>query len=114
MSSPSARTGAPIAGLLSGVPPLHVVGVRAQVGPRLEEAVVELQGQVVGLDVVEDEEGRHRARELAEGVEDVLGLQGDAGLELLVVHLGAAPEAGAVGPRTGGVAVERTSGAELA
>src|SRR5688572_30701689 len=75
-SSVPARTCAPIAALLLGVPPLHVLGVRAQVGPGPKEPVVELQVQVVGLDVVEDEQGRHRAGELAEGVEDVLRLQG--------------------------------------
>src|SRR3712207_7690685 len=57
---------------------------------------------------------RSRARELAEGVEHVLGLKGYTGLELVVVDLGAPAEAGAVGPRAGRVAVEGAARAELA
>src|SRR5215472_15351597 len=99
---------------LLAVPPLHVLGVGAQVGAGLEEPVAEVEVQVVGLDVVHDEHGRHRPRELAERVEDVLRLRGDAGLERLVVDLGAAPHAGAVRPGAGGSGVERAAGTELA
>jgi hypothetical protein len=69
---------------------------------------------VLGLDVVQDEHGRHRAGEFAEGVEDVLRLERHAGLEPLVVDLGASAHAGAVAPRPRGVAVERPARPELA
>src|SRR5215470_19823148 len=85
-----------------------------QVGAWLEEPVIEVEVQVVGLDVVHDENGRHRPRELAERVEDVLRLRGDAGFERLVVDLGAASHARAVRPGTGGSGVERAAGTELA
>ena len=68
----------------------------------------------MGLDVVQDEHRRHRPGELAERVEDVLRLQGDACLERLVVNLGAAPHARAVAPGTRSPRVERAAGAELA
>jgi predicted RNA methylase len=59
--------------------------------PGFEEPVVKVEVQVMSLDVVHDEHQRHRPRELAERVEDVLRLPGDAGLERRVVDLGAAP-----------------------
>ena len=63
----------------------EVVAVLLAHRPRLIVPVVEAEVQVVGLDVVHDEHGRHRPRELAERVEDVLRLRGDAGLERLIV-----------------------------
>jgi hypothetical protein len=54
---------------------------------------VELRVQVVGLHIVEDEHGRHRTGELSEGVEDVLGLERDAGFEVVVVDPGASTDA---------------------
>src|SRR5262249_16967376 len=98
---------------LVAVPAAHVVGVGGKVRAGLEEAVLELEVQVVGLDVVHDEQRRHRARELAEGVEHVLGLERNAVLELLVMDLGAAAHAWAVGPGAGGVGVEGPARAEL-
>src|SRR5215472_17306380 len=89
------------------MPALHVLGVGAQVCAGLEEPVVEVEVEVVGLDVVHDEHRRHRPRELAERVEDVLRLRGDAGFERLVVDLGAAPRPRAVRPGAGGFGVER-------
>src|SRR5690242_7371572 len=68
----------------------------------------------MSLDVVHDEHRRHRPRELAERVEDVLRLPGDAGLERRVVDLGAAPDAGTVGPGPRRPGMERAAGAELA
>ena len=56
------------------VPALHVLCVCAQVGAGLEETVIEVEVQMMGLDVVQDEHGRHGAWEFAEGVEDVLRL----------------------------------------
>src|SRR2546430_955126 len=89
------------------VPALHVLGVRAQVRTGFEEPVVKVEVQVMSLDVVHDEHRRHRARELAERVEDVLCLRRDAGLERRVVDLGAAPDAGTVGPGARRPGVER-------
>lgn len=63
-----------VGGFFSSVPRVHVGGVCVQVGAGGEEAVVEVEVQVVGLDVVEDEHRRHRGGEFPEGVEDVLGL----------------------------------------
>src|SRR5262249_59385566 len=60
----------------------------------------EVQVQMVSLDIVEAEQGRHGARELAEGVEDVLGLKADAGLELVRETLRGPPDRGALAPRT--------------
>src|SRR6266567_2386597 len=104
----------PSALLRPTMPARHVLGVRIQVGARLEEAVVEVEIQVMGLDVVHDEHRRHRAREFAEGVEDVLGLKRDARFEPLVVNLSAPPHARAVGPCSRSVRVERAAWAELA
>ena len=89
------------------VPALHMLGVGAQVGAGLEETVIEVEIQMMGLDVVQDEHGRHGARELAERVEDVLRLQRHATFELVVVDLRASADARAVAPGAGGVAVER-------
>src|SRR3712207_4149295 len=114
MSMPLAATCPAMSGLRLLVPPLHVLPVRAEVRARREEPVVELEVQVMGLHVVEDEQGRHRPRELAEGVQHVLRLQRDQRLEALVVDLRAATEAGAVGPRARCPGVERATRAELA
>src|ERR687893_185286 len=114
-SSSPASTCSPTLGLLAlAVPALHVLRMGGQVGARLEVMVVEVEVEVVSLDVVHDEDGRHRPRELAEVVEYVLGLQRDARLELVVVDLGAPAEARAVAPRAGRVAVEGSARTELA
>lgn len=60
------------------MPVSHVLGVAGEVRARLVEAVVELQIQVVRLQVLNHEDGGHGRREATEGVEDVLGLKGDA------------------------------------
>ena len=67
----------------------------------IEEPIVKAGVQVMSLDVVHDEHRRHRPRELAERVEDVLCLPGDAGLERRVVDLGAAPRRAARTGRAG-------------
>ena len=54
------------------VPARYVLCVGAQVGAGLEETVIEVEVQMMGLDVVQDEHRRHGARELAEHIEDVL------------------------------------------
>ena len=85
---------------------LHVFCVRAEVGAGLEETVIEVEVQVMGLDVVQDEHGRHRARELAERVEDELRLQRHASFELVVVvDLRTSADTWAVAPGAGGIAV---------
>jgi hypothetical protein len=53
-----------------------VVGCQIPAG--LEEAAVEVQVEVMGLDAFETEQGWHRAGELAEGVEDAVALEGSS------------------------------------
>ena len=43
------------------MPALHVLSVGAQIGAGIEEAIVEIEIEMVRLDVVEDEHGRHGA-----------------------------------------------------
>src|SRR5919107_2254176 len=95
------------------MPAGHVLGLRSQVRPFSEVVVVELQLQVVSLQVGQDEDARHRAGELTEAIEDVLGHDRDALLELFSVDLSAATHPGALLPGTGRVRVERSSGTEL-
>src|SRR5262249_30717509 len=103
----AARSGA-------AVPAIHVLRMGPQIRPRLEESVVEVQVQMVSLDIVEAEQGRHRARKLAEGVEDVLGLKADAGLELGREPLRGSPDRGALAPRTRRLLVVGAARSELA
>ena len=59
------------------MPALHLLRVGTQVGAGIEETVIEVEVEMIGLDVVQDEHGRDGAWELAEGVEDVLRLDGE-------------------------------------
>src|SRR5262249_10324922 len=87
MSRLPARTCCPICHPpAAAVPALHALGVRAQVSAGLEEPVVKVEVQVMSLDLVHDEHRRHRPRELAKRVEDVLRLPGDAGVESKRFH----------------------------
>jgi hypothetical protein len=83
------------------VPALHVLCVCVQVGTGLEETVIEVEVQMMGLDVAQDGHGRHGARELAERVEGVLRLQRHASFELVVVDLRASADAWAIAPGAG-------------
>jgi hypothetical protein len=89
------------------VPPRHVLCMGAQVGARVEETVIEVEVEIMGLAVVQDEHGRHRAGELAEGVEDVLRLQRHTSFECLVMDLSTSTDAWAVRP---GARVSRLNG----
>jgi hypothetical protein len=64
------------------MPASHVLGVGAQVRTGLEEPVVEVEVQVMGLNIVHDEHGRNGPGELSERVEDILRLRGDQPAEL--------------------------------
>src|SRR6185312_15245063 len=57
------------------VPDLEVAPVRLEDGTGLEEAVVEVEVEVLRLQEVHDPDGRHRARELPPGPERVVALQ---------------------------------------
>ena len=50
------------------MPALHVLCMGAQVGAAGEETVIEVEVEMMGLDVVQDEHGRHGAGELVFGV----------------------------------------------
>src|ERR687895_1080516 len=95
------------------MPAGHVVGVGLQVGPRAEVMVVELQLQVVGLQVGQDEDARDGAWELPEAVEDILCHDRYALFELLAVDLCAATHPGALLPGTRRIGMEGSSRTEL-
>ena len=95
------------------MPAGHVVGLGSEVRSRSEVVVVELQLQVVSLQVGQDEDAGHRAGELTETIEDVLGHYRHALLELFTVDLCTATHPGALLPGTRRVRVERSSPAEL-
>src|SRR5215210_5019643 len=95
------------------MPAGHVVGVGSQVSPWTEVVVVELQLQLVSLQVGQNEDARHRTRELPEAVVDVLRHDRHALLEVPGVDLCAAPDSRALLPGTGRVWVERSPWTEL-
>ena len=98
---------------LVAVPPLPVAGMSRQVTSRLVEGVVELGVEMVGLQVDEGEHGGDGRREAAEGVIEILGLQGDALAEFLVVRLSGGADGAGVFPGAGGIGVVGADGAEL-
>lgn len=65
----------------------------SQIGTRPVETIVEFQIQMVCLQVGEDQDGRDGAGKLAETIENVLGLKGDARLEFVAVGPRAAADA---------------------
>src|SRR5262249_17970919 len=98
----------------AAVPAIHVLRMSPQIRPTLEEAVVEVEVQMVSLDIIEAEQGRHSARKLAESVEDVLGLKADAGLEFVRETFCGSPDRRALIPGTRRCLVVRAARSELA
>src|ERR1700736_3685034 len=88
--------------------------MRRQIGGRLEEAVVEVEGDMLGLQVVHDEERRDGAWELSERVEDGLSLESNAGLELVAAPLRTSSDQGALVQGSRRVGVVGAARAELA
>jgi hypothetical protein len=64
-----------------------MIGMGFQVRTRFVEGVIELEIEMVRLKVHDHEDRGNSARELAEPVEDVLGLDGHAFPEFLVMRL---------------------------
>src|SRR2546425_4544640 len=98
----------------SGMPDLEVASVRIEHGSVAEEAVVEIEVDVLRLQHVHHPHAGDGSRELAPRLQRVVALDRDAGLELAGVRLrrGADRRALVPGPRSLGV--KRPSAAELA
>ena len=96
------------------MPTLPMIGVRREIGARLEKPIIKLQVEVVSLEVGGRDYAWHRSRKLAEGVENVLCLQSHTFPELFAMHLGGRSHGRRVFPRTGSVDVERSAAAKFA
>lgn len=70
------------------MPPLYMPRVSFQISTGLEVLVVEVQVEVVGLDERQTDYAWGGGGVFAEGVVDVLGLEGDAVFEVVGVGLG--------------------------
>src|SRR2546430_7284987 len=94
------------------VPDLEVAPVRVEHGARAEEAVVEVEVEVLRLEHVHHPDARHSTGEPAPRLERVVALQRHARLELLRVRLRRGPDRRRLAPRARRVRVVRPTSAE--
>lgn len=96
------------------MPPLLVLGVGGKVRAGVEDFVVVVGIQVLGLKVVHDPDRGDSAGEFAEGVPDIGGLELYQRGEALVGLSGLGADGSALCPGARSVRVERAAGAVLA
>lgn len=91
-----------------------MLGVGGQVRAGVEDLVVVVGVEVLGLEVIHDPDGGDGAGEFAEGVPDVGGLELHQFGKALVGFCGLGADGAALGPRTRGVRVEGAAGTVFA
>ena len=92
----------------------HMLGMGSQVRARLEEFIIELKVEMVGLEIHENKYGGHSSREFAERIVNVLSLVGNALPKSIIMNLGCGPNHLTVLPWAWGFRMEWSPRTKLA